>query len=198
LREVRIKIYLPECIYRPGVWLTLLYRKLRYGYTFRRIPLTQGKFAIVDLDDYESLAKHKWFAVKYCRSFYAERKGKSQNNRRIKYNIKMHRRILQAPKNKIVDHINHNGLDNRKANLRIVTVLQNSWNARKQLGNFSSKYKGVSFTKRTRRWKAKISYKGKNIYLGCFDNEHSAAKAYDKKAAELFGEYAHFNLPDES
>lgn len=195
MREVKVKIYLPECIYRLGVRLTLLYRKLRYGYTFRRIPLTQEKFAIVDVERYEELSKYKWCAVKCDRTFYAERKSKSQNDRRIKYNIKMHRQILQAPKNKIVDHINHNGLDNRKANLRIATALQNSWNARKQLGNYTSKYKGVSFLKRIRRWRASIIYKGKNIFIGYFDDEKSAAKAYDEKAAQLFGEYAVLNFP---
>ncbi len=195
MREVQVKIYLPECIYRLGVRLTLLYRKLRYGCAFRKIPLTQGKFAIVDVEDYEQLSIYKWFAVKYGRCFYAARKGISKTTRRKTRSIPMHRQILNVPDDKVVDHINHNGLDNRKANLRIVTVLQNSWNARKQNGNLSSKYKGVSLTKRTRRWKAKISYKGKNIYLGCFDDEYSAAKAYDKKAAELFGEYAVLNFP---
>jgi len=195
VRVIQINIYLPELIYSFFVWLVLRYRKIRYGYAFRRIPLTQGKFAIVDVEDYQALARHKWFSVKYGRCFYAGRKGISKITGRKTRFILMHRQILEVPEGKVVDHINHNGLDNRKANLRIVTVLQNSWNARKQTGNFSSKYKGVSLIKRTWKWKANIIYKGKKIFLGCFDDEHSAAKAYDARAAKLFGEYAVLNFP---
>jgi len=94
LREIQVKIYLPECIYRLVVWLTLLYRKLRYGYTFRRIPLTPGKFSIVDAEDYESLSKHKWCAGRYDRRFYTVRKDDSENGKRRRNNIMMHRQIL--------------------------------------------------------------------------------------------------------
>jgi hypothetical protein len=195
VREVYVKIFVPELIYRLCLFIALHYRKIRYGYTFMRIPLTQGQFAIVDVDDYEKLADFKWFAVKYGRCFYAERKGKSQTGKHKICNIKMHRQILNPPDGLYVDHINHNGLDNRKANLRIVTMVQNSWNARKQFGNFSSQYKGVTWSKTSRKWKAHIGFLGERIYIGCFDDEQSAARAYDAKAKELFGEFAYLNFP---
>jgi hypothetical protein len=106
----------------------------------------------------------------------------------------MHRQILDAAEGKFVDHINHNGLDNRRANLRIVTKEQNNWNKRKYFGNYSSRYKGVSRPKNCGKWRAKIFYKGKGIFMGYFDDEESAAKAYDAKARELFGEYAALNF----
>jgi hypothetical protein len=109
----------------------------------------------------------------------------------------MHREVLKAPKGALVDHINHNGLDNRRANLRFVTAGQNCWNARKKRG-CSSKYKGVYFQKRSRRWLANIIYRGERIFLGCFDDEQSAARAYDEKAKQLFGQYATLNFQNSS
>ncbi|MHC4440631.1 MAG: HNH endonuclease, partial [Planctomycetota bacterium] len=117
--------------------LALLYRRARYGYTFRRIPLTQGKYAIVDTDDFERLNKYKWYAVKDSKNFYAYR------NKRVgkKYiSLGMHRQILHPPGNLFVDHINHNGLDNRKANLRLATCAQNTYNRRQFRKDKTSKY----------------------------------------------------------
>jgi len=102
----------------------LRYRKRHYGCAFRRIPLTQGKFAIVDAEDYERIAGYKWFAARFERGFYALRTGKDNKGRQR--NVRMHREILGEPKGKIIDHINHNGLDNRRANIRVVTRQQNS------------------------------------------------------------------------
>ena len=194
MRKVWIPILLPECIYRLCIWLVLLYRRLRYGYTFRRIPLTQGKFAIVDPEDYERLAKYKWFAVGYERSFYAMRMVKAKAGRVKQKSVRMHRAVLDVPEGKFIDHINHNGLDNRKANLRIVTRGENSWNKRKQRGNYSSQYKGVTWLKRSGKWQARIVCKGTSIFIGQFDDEKAAARAYDARAAELFGEYAALNF----
>jgi hypothetical protein len=161
---------------------------MRYGYSFRKIKLTNGQITIVDAKDFERLAGYRWYAVKAGRRFYAHRKRKSEDERHRF--IKMHRQILEVPEGKFVDHINHNGLDNRRANLRIVTKEQNNWNKRKKLGNYSSQYKGVSRPKNCGKWRAKISYRGKGIFIGYFDDEESAARAYDEKARELFGEYA--------
>ncbi len=193
LRAVQVKIYLPDCIYRLSVWLLLCYRRLRYGYPFRKIPLTQGKYAIVDPEDYERIARHKWFAMRSRRGLYAIRMAKAKNGRRKK--IRMHRQILNVPPGKFVDHINHNGLDNRKANLRIVTNMQNSWNKRKQKGEYSSRYKGVSWAKRIGKWHTEIYCRGKKIFIGYFDDQVTAARAYDAKAAELYGEYSSLNFP---
>ena len=194
LRAVHIKIYLPEFIFRLRVWLLLRYRKLRFGYPFRRIPLTQGKFAIVDPEDYDRLAKYKWFAMRSRRGFYAIRWVKTKNGRRKK--IRMHRQVLNVHDDKLIDHKNHNGLDNRRENLRIVTNMQNSWNKRKQKGDYSSKYKGVSWAKRVGKWHTEIYCRGKKIFIGYFDDEKAAARAYDEKATRLYGEYAALNFPD--
>jgi len=110
--------------------------------------------------------------------------------------VRMHRVVLNCPEDKFVDHINHNGLDNRRANLRACTMQQNIWNKRKQRGNYSSKYKGVSWNKSEGKWIVRITCKGKQIFVGYYDNEKEAAKAYDDKAKELFGEYAALNLKE--
>jgi hypothetical protein len=194
LRAVHVKIYLPDFIYRLSVWVLLCYRRRRYGFPFRRIPLTQGKFAIVDPEDYDRLAGYKWFAMRSRRGFYAIRMVTTKNGRRKK--IRMHRQILNAPADKLVDHINHNGLDNRRANLRIVTNMQNSWNKRKQKGDYSSRYKGVSWARRIGKWHTEIYCNGSKIFIGYFDDQVAAAKAYDAKAADLYGEYASLNFPN--
>ena len=170
------------------VWIALRYRKQRYGYAFRKIPLTQGQYAIVDPERYEELAKHKWFAVRNDGRFYAVRSAKNKN-------VKMHHVIIGTEEGKVIDHINSNGLDNRKANVRFATSQQNSWNQRKQRGNSSSKYKGVSWEKKRKEWRARITFKGRVVHLGRFDTEEEAAMAYDGKAREFFGEFAWLNMP---
>jgi hypothetical protein len=194
VREVQIKIQVPELVYQVCVKILLFYRRLRYGYSFRKIPLPHGQFAIVDAEDYETLAGYKWYAIRSKRTFYAERCRKAKKRVRKQRCIRMHREILDVPEGLCIDHINHNGLDNRRANLRIVTQEQNNWNNRKRRGNCSSQYKGVSWPNRNGKWLAKIIYRGKSIYIGYFDDEVSAAKAYDAKALELFGEYAALNF----
>ena len=153
----------------------------------RFIPLTKGKFAIVDVEDYDWLSKYKWHAVKCDSRFYAYR---SKNRR----SVSMHREIMRAPKGMVVDHIDGNSSNNRRTNLRVCTVSQNHQNRRRTYG--SSKYKGTWWDKRRKKWVAGITFKGKYIYLGFFDSEIEAAKAYDKKAAELFGEFAYLNFPE--
>jgi len=191
LREIQIKIVLPGWVFWIRVWLLLRYRWLRYGYAFRKIPLTQGKYAIVDPEDYEELAKYNWYAKRCERRFYAERWDSSG----IKgIGVKMHQVIMGTAEGKVIDHINHNGLNNRKANLRFATTQQNTWNKRKQKGNYSSQYKGVHLVKSEKKWRAVITCNGSQIYIGRFDDEKAAAMAYDAKAKELFGEYASLNL----
>jgi len=109
----------------------------------------------------------------------------------------MHRAIMQPPKGMVVDHIDGNGLDQRRANLRVGTQRRNSHNRRPSRWT-SSRFKGVYFCKATRKWVATIGYEGKAIYLGSFDDEAEAARAYDRKARELFGAYAYLNFPEET
>jgi len=106
--------------------------------------------------------------------------------------IRMHRLILKAQKGQQVDHINGNGLDNRKDNLRFCTSSQNYQNSRKRK-NCSSKYKGVWWHKQSKKWQTGIVLNYKNYHLGYFTNEIEAAKAYDLTAAEFFGEFARLN-----
>ena len=108
----------------------------------------------------------------------------------------MHSVILSAPKGMVIDHINNNPLDNRIANLRIVTPQQNAWNRKKRRTRSTSKYKGVSWSKNDGKWRALIMLDNKKISLGNFDDEKQAGRAYDKKAKELFGEHAKLNFSD--
>ena len=108
----------------------------------------------------------------------------------------MHRAVIDAPEGLFVDHINHNGLDNRKRNLRIVTTQQNIWNTRGRDNNISSKYKGVSWHKNKQKWEARIRIDNKPKYLGYFDDEKEAAEAYDRTAKKHRGEYAFLNFGD--
>ena len=106
----------------------------------------------------------------------------------------MHREIMDAPAGLYVDHINRNGLDNRRPNLRIVTPQQNSWNTRLGIGRGRSKYKGVSQDKDVRKWRASICIDKKLKHLGYFTDEKQAAEAYDKAAKKHRGEYAFLNF----
>jgi hypothetical protein len=188
-----ITITVPDRLGRFFIAMTLLYRRARYGYAFRRIPLTQGKYAIVDPEDFERLNKHKWYALKNTNTFYATRKKRIGK----KYvSIGMHREILNPPDHLVVDHINHNGLDNRKANLRLATCAQNSYNRRQLRKNKSSKYIGVSWKQWTKKWAVIIGHKRKYIIVGYFKDEIQAAKAYDKAAKKYHGEFATLNFPD--
>ena len=150
------------------------------------VPLTQGQFAKIDLEDIIRVNQYNWWAVWYenIQTYYA--RGIINNK-----NIGLHRFILNVTNPKIqVDHRDGNGLENRRFNIRVCTSQQNAMNQQSKK-NSSSKFKGVA--KIAHKWQAQITYNYKKIYLGCFDDEKIAAKIYNEKAKELFGEFARLN-----
>jgi hypothetical protein len=187
MEKLTLIIPIPKIITGFVLWFVLHHRKKHYGYPFRKIKLTKGKYAIVDPEDYEKLIEYNWFAVKDPHTFYAQRNGNGKT-------IKMHRQIMNPPPGLFVDHENHNGLDNRKANLQIATPAQNSRNRLKGRKKTSSRYKGVYLAKETKKWRAAIYHNNECIHLGYFENEEDAAKAYDKAARLYHGEFASLNF----
>ena len=153
----------------------------------KEIQLTQGKMALVDDESFETLNQFKWYAKKSGKTFYAVRNlyvcGRPKQ-------IYMHCVIMNR---KGIDHIDHDGCNNQKSNLRVCTRSENQMNRTKQ-ENTSSIYKGVYFSKAHKKWKAEISINSKKIRLGNFDSEIDAAKAYNAKAVELFLEFANLNI----
>jgi len=191
ITEFTVKI--PDRLEKPAVLLVLLYRRLRYGYTFRRIPLSQGKYAIVDTDDYVWLSKYRWYAARGGNTYYATR-GQWSKTQKRRLTITMHRIIIEVPEGMFVDHINHNGLDNRKANLRLATPVDNARYARYPKINTSSKYRGVWYNKQNRKWRATIVVNRKRKQIGYFKHEIDAARAYDQAAKKYFRDFAILNL----
>ena len=159
----------------------------------KKIPLTQGKFAIVDDTDYKRLSEWKWCATKMKRNFYAIRCCHIDKNGK-QYTISMHREILRLKSGdkRQADHINHNTLDNRRENLRVVSSSQNAMNRHSRLGS-SSKYLGVSWNKRDKRWCAAIRTSGLLIHLGNFNREIDAAYAYNAACLKYHGRYGNPN-----
>ncbi len=157
-----------------------------------RYPLTQGQFALVDAQDVASLQAHgRWRAVRTQDRWYA--KAHLHAGKNSYTSIAMHRFILDAPKGMQVDHINGDGLDNRRANLRLVDGHQNQMNQHAAYGR--SHFKGVSAAYKG-GWRAEIRLDGKSVWLGHFSNEVDAARAYDAAARKHFKEYAAVNFPD--
>lgn len=161
----------------------------------KKIPLTKGKFAIVDDEDFEWLSQWKWsYKKNQCGQEYARRSSKRDAYGKVS-TILMHRVILDAPDGMLVDHINHDGLNNTRKNIRICNRRQNSMNMEKSVG-YSSKFKGVAWHKNNKRWVASIRINYFRKHLGSFSREEDAAEAYDSAAIKHFKEFACINFPE--
>ncbi len=146
----------------------------------KEIPLTRGQVALIDDADFNELSRYKWCVMRIYACRFEGRRC-----------IPMHRQILQAPAELEVDHIDGNGLNNQRSNLRLCTTSQNQQNSRRRTDNTSG-YKGVSFDQRRGRWKAQIRVNGKRITLGRYDDIEHAAAAYHEAALRYHGEFARF------
>lgn len=156
----------------------------------KEIQLTQGKVALVDDSDFDYLNQWKWWAVKSGNTFYAKR-GQYVNGKMS--TISMHRVILELADSEILaDHIDKNGLNNQRNNLRRATKYQNNVNRRPKK-NGASKFLGVNWLPSRQRWKAEIRKNGVLIHLGRHKQEKDAALAYNKAAIEIHGEFASLN-----
>lgn len=158
----------------------------------KKIELTQGKVAIIDDEDFERASQFKWtvLSVPNQRQWYARRMTYEKGCRK---HIYLHRFILNAPENLTVDHIDGNGLNNQKHNLRLCSTSQNSQN-RNTSAKSATGFRGVYRHKETGSFQAQICANGKRISLGSFKTAIEAARAYDEAARKLHGEFASANL----
>jgi hypothetical protein len=192
--DIRLTLYMPATLKRLVVSIGLLFRRLRYGCRVGLIPVGQGKYAIVDADDYERLAKYKWQLRSSGHASYAFRYSSTRGGKK-RQTILMHREVIDIPEGLVCDHINRKALDNRKANVRSATSSQNSCNRRNR-AKTTSRYRGVSQAARSNKWRAQIRANGRSIHLGMFGHKVDAAKAYDAVAKKYHGEFAVLNFPD--
>src|SRR5262249_10837113 len=157
-------------------------RQIQIAGEIAYIRLSRGRVAVIDAADVCRVEGWNWSAVPGGNTWYAARNG----NRRIK----LHQLLMPSPPGMVTDHIDRNGLNCRRSNLRLATALQNSHN-REQRG--VSGFKGVA--SHGARWRARITVNGQRLHLGAWDNPTDAALAYDAAAARYFGEYAYLNFP---
>jgi hypothetical protein len=155
----------------------------------KQIPLRgkygEGKFALVDDDDYEYLSQYKW---RGDAKGYARYSVYSKPQKKI-LTVMMHRLILNTPDDLHTDHWNGDRLDNRRSNLRVATMQQNMANQKAHGG--TSNFKGVGF--RHGLWQAQIGVDQKVLHIGVFDTQRAAAQAYNDAATQYFGEFAKLN-----
>jgi hypothetical protein len=154
----------------------------------KQIKTSNGFFVNVSDKDFEFLNQFSWYRFPngyVCTNI--------QVARRKQKTVMIHRAITLVPENYVVDHKDGNPLNNQRENLRISTVAQNAQNRRKMSKPTSSKYKGVNWDKTRNKWRTAITHERKTIQIGRFETEIEAALAYNRKARELFGEFALVN-----
>lgn len=158
---------------------------------FVYIPLGHGRETVVDADFFEASAKHHSWHLRKCRW----RDGAYAMTRIEGRTVLMHRLIMNAPRGDrrvVVDHINRDGLDNRRENLRICTVAENMRNTRARFAS-TSPYKGVYWHAGDEKWAAEIQVDGKKVHLGKYNDERAAAVIHNLAAAVYHGEFANLN-----
>ena len=164
------------------------------------ISISRGNKSLIDAEDLDVVSLFKWYSntTKRDHTYYAIAYRKAENGKWK--SIRMHRLIMGIEDSSVmVDHINGNGWDNRRSNLRIVTNSQNQMNARKLASkNTSSKYKGVTLDKKLNKWIASIKINRKIKYLGHYTLEIDAAKAYDIAARDVFEGFTNANFVEVS
>jgi len=171
-----------------------------------------GKFEVLyDAEDEDKISKYAWF-IKYVKisgkcyvqasiphpsgDWYYYPSGQRQRRQRRRTILPLHQLIMETPKGMQTDHINGNPLDNRKENLRICTNAENQRNRGPQKNNTSG-FKGVHWNTRRNMWQSYIAHNKKQTALGYFKDKEKAARAYDRKAIVLHGEFAYTNFPIE-
>ena len=190
--KTNLTISIPVWLDKICAWPVVWYRRRKYGYSYRRIYLGDGEWSIVDVETYYKLGHMKWSVVGYDEHIYAARIVRKKEYGRIK-TVYLHREIMDAPKGLLVDHRNGKSLDNRTDNLRLATHRENCCNRPKKK-NTSSRFIGVCFLKHRKKWTARIKVNRKGIFLGNFDKEEAAARAYDEGAKKYHGEFARLNF----
>lgn len=162
----------------------------------KQIQLTQGKFAIVDEEDFEFINQWKWCAVRKANKYYATRKYMLSYDRATKKvknkTVYMHRLIRSAGIGEEIDHINGDSLDNRKENLRFCTHMENLQN-RPVRSIAKSGYKGVTWDKKVKKWFVRCTANNVNIHGGYFLDKDEAARVYNALAIKHHGEFARLN-----
>ncbi|MBN2591650.1 MAG: HNH endonuclease [Sedimentisphaerales bacterium] len=191
--DISFSLPVPAVFVRIGVWIVLLYRRIHYGYAFRRIKLTKGKYAIVDPEDFGWLSEYKWHCTNYG---YAARKIPRKLRKGSEQSIMMHRELCPVDDDLFVDHINRIRNDNRKSNLRPATRQQNNWNSKQNRKKSNTQYTGIHWNNNRKKWQVQLTVNGKQRGFGYYTDEIEAAKAYDKVAKKYRGEFAILNFND--
>lgn len=161
----------------------------------KKISLTRGQVATIDVADWPLVRAHTWHACSYGRNSWRAETTLRVNKRSI--HIRLHRLLMGLTKGdgKCVDHINGDGLDNRRSNLRVCTRHENLCNRRKFVDDrTTSRYKGVSWHTKENKWRACVKVNGRQIELGHFDSEAKAAVVYNQAASKHFGTFARLNV----